>query len=203
MKTSSFDCALNYHRNYRDAVDYSRECDYNKCNYTCNGWVNTDDYESSVDKHVEPTQLDYSTYRIYYQDERVKLLSNIIIRLFKKYFTLSYMEIYNKCIIYGYTDFEILSSLIKIINSNVPIKNKYGFSNYIVNYGNYFFLANKIGIKTSILDQFYTKFPSSSKTITFKQFVIQKTTANIPQQIQRLCRLSNNDKLEQFIKFSK
>ena len=35
IKEASFDCALNYNRNYIEGYDSQRECDYTSCNYSC------------------------------------------------------------------------------------------------------------------------------------------------------------------------
>lgn len=58
LMVSAIDCGLNYKQNYVDGKDYSRECNYMECKYTCDGI----DLKEDVD-------IDYLTYNLYYANE--------------------------------------------------------------------------------------------------------------------------------------
>lgn len=53
LKTNSVDCNLNIEANkYENDVDYSKKCNYEKCNYTCN---------PNLKEHLKKTEIDYDT----------------------------------------------------------------------------------------------------------------------------------------------
>jgi len=75
----SFDCALNYFRNHvEDGVDYSRECDYTVCNYTCDG-VNME----AIRDGLQDANIDYSTYQLYYANPQISAIRMKIEQLFR------------------------------------------------------------------------------------------------------------------------
>ena len=72
LKEVAIDCSLNEHANkYASDKDYSRECDYMKCDYSC-------DYKE------EKSELDTSTYTIKYNDPIIQNAKNLIFLLFKE-----------------------------------------------------------------------------------------------------------------------
>jgi hypothetical protein len=65
----AFDCSLNYVQNYVDGVDYSRECYYDVCNYKCDGIP-----DNVLKNGIKPSNLDLSTYQLYYSNPPIPLL---------------------------------------------------------------------------------------------------------------------------------
>ena len=83
LKESSFDCYMFKNRNsVKNNVDFSRECDYVKCDYICD--VEKDCKTNACDGK------DLSTHNLYYTDFHNKydkfLLEMCILRLFAKYY---------------------------------------------------------------------------------------------------------------------
>lgn len=77
LKESSFDCQLTYLRNYLPEFrDGSRECDYQKCEYQCDGITD-----------IAP-EIDYSTYNLYYPPD----LSNEILEILKSQKSFLYLQ---------------------------------------------------------------------------------------------------------------
>ena len=181
IKQSAFDCALNYKRNKRDGrEDYSRDCDYNECQYTCDG---IDKYE------LTKSELDLSTYRLYYQSERINNFVSILKKLFLEYFIISYSQLLHQHSSY-YSEFEILSALNKLINNSIPVYNKYGFLCYIQNFNNFYFLVNNLGIDNAATpQQYYTKYPPINSPLTFNSLVGKLRTTNFPNIIQKICTI--------------
>lgn len=68
---ASWDCYLNKHRN-AGSVDYSRECEYEKCDYECNG----------IPRNFAPT-IHYDTYNMYYSQLSNNIISQHIKRVFE------------------------------------------------------------------------------------------------------------------------
>lgn len=77
IMTCATDCQLNFKRNHIDSKDDSRECEYQSCDYVCEGIT-------------EPSTIDYSTYDLYYanvQSSVVRLIGDILrknIKIFGK-----------------------------------------------------------------------------------------------------------------------
>jgi len=102
----SFDCALNYTRNRILGIDNSRECDYTVCQYSCDGidMKNTE---------LKDSEIDYSTYNIYYSNEKTINVKKKIEQLLRENIKLSFDDIYKK-LKSIFTEEEIENALISI-----------------------------------------------------------------------------------------
>ena len=110
LKESAVDCQLNYNRNMTGNIDFSRDCEYNKCEYKCEGISN-----------LNP-ELNFLTYNLYYADK--KEIAKKIKKLFQISFIYTYSQIKNE--FKKYRDFVVLSTLSDIINNREIIYNKWG-----------------------------------------------------------------------------
>jgi hypothetical protein len=70
---SAIDCGLNYRQNVVIDRDYTRECNYMKCDYTCDG-IDMKIVENGLDKK----DIDYLTYNLYYANEPISNIKNTI-----------------------------------------------------------------------------------------------------------------------------
>lgn len=78
LKEVAIDCALNKRANiYMADIDYSRECDYQKCQYTC-AWE--PEYD---EKGVAIGTVNTDTYNIYFSKPQIKKAKNAVLDLFK------------------------------------------------------------------------------------------------------------------------
>ncbi len=173
IKEESFDCVAFYKRNVLETdVDGSRECNYQECNYQCDGIPPPDkssrvwDYASSVG------ELDYSTYNLLYGGPRIRELMNKIKMLFKKEYKYELKELQEKL---GVTPEEFslyLAAIDNLINSRTIVKNRLGFECYVKHHGNHIFLDHKISSSTSFQEGYsqaeYTErmLVSSIKTLS-------------------------------------
>jgi hypothetical protein len=146
MKTSAIDCALNYNRNYIEGYDNERECGYQDCNYKCDG-VKIED--------IPDSELDYSTYQLYYSKDIIDKIIRDIVNLFKTNFKydLSYIIQYLK-----YSEFEVITALRKIIYDNIIIKDRYGFDNFLREQYDIYFLVKSLSIESNYLSEYYAKY---------------------------------------------
>ena len=146
VKEIAFDCALFYKRNRAfGTIDNTRECEYQQCDYTCDG-INNDDVD-----------IDYSTFELYYADEVIQDAIQFIKNLFRiktSYTTASLVNIMRT----EFNMFEIVTALRKIISNNISITNLYGFDNYLRDENNILFLVDNLSVKT-YLSSTYTKYP--------------------------------------------
>ena len=119
VQEAAIDCSLNYKRNYKEGYDMQRECNYENCNYKCDG-VRT--------LEIDENDLDISTYNLYYNTENVNKITTKILELFKENFILSLKNILRTLNLdsnySSYSDFDILTALNNIINNHILIKNK-------------------------------------------------------------------------------
>ena len=126
LKENAIDCQLFKERNDRsNDIDYSRNCEYDICEYKC------------ADIDLTNIDIDKVTQNIYY---RTNELISIIQQLYKKYFYIllpSFLSFFNKN-----TLFEILMSLNYIIDNQIIIKNKYGIDSYLKHDNDIFYLSH-------------------------------------------------------------
>lgn len=102
----AFDCALNYTRNRIFGVDKSRECDYTTCKYSCDG-IDMKNLE------LKDSDLDYSTYNIYYSNEKTIDVKKKIEQLLRENIKLSFETIYENLKL-KFTEEEIENALVSI-----------------------------------------------------------------------------------------
>jgi superfamily II DNA or RNA helicase len=193
MKESAFDCSLNYKRNYKKGYDYQRECEYSSCEYKCDG------ISYDLNKNLTNNELDYSTYQIYYDQKDILSIIKNILNMFKNIFNLHYKEIVKN--LPDYTEFEILSSLYKIINENIEINNKFGFVCYLREENNVYFLIDNLTVKSNIYSSYYTKNINIKKNKSFSE-IMNSIYINkfYPDIIKKICKIDNEKELRVFIK---
>jgi hypothetical protein len=105
LMEAAFDCSLNYLRNYVNGRTGSRECDYTSCNYNCYG-VDMNDVRSGLD----PKDLDYSTYQLYYSNPKVPRIRKRIEQIFRENYNTN-LESIMKNLKGDFTEEEITNAL--------------------------------------------------------------------------------------------
>jgi superfamily II DNA or RNA helicase len=149
---SSFDCSINYFRNIvQDGVDGSKDCNYQLCDYSCDGV----DMKGVVDG-LSIDELDYSTYKLYYADPKVRNIRENLTILFRKNKDITLPGIIDY---FGdeYTEFELRTALKTIISKDRILRLKDYTDIYI---------KSAIGrIELKIEDYFRHTFRSSWKEI--------------------------------------
>lgn len=193
MKESAFDCGLVYNRNKTiDEIDGSKKCDYQKCDYICDGLSIED-----IERDIPNTELDYSTFQLYYSKDNIIKIVEKLESLFRTNFSI-HLE---KLIDYfpTYSGFELLSSLRLIINQNTIIINKFGFPNYLKEENNLFFLVDKLSDISSYFSSYYTKSPVILTNKSFTDLVNDQWIATLPLIVQKL-QSANQSEFELYIK---
>lgn len=134
IKKNSIDCNLFYKRNYNEEfIDDSRDCEYNKCEYVC------DVYDSNTSKDkvscgIDSKDCDFSSYNEYFNICKVQ---DKILNLFLKY---DYVSLDDLVVHYKEHPYYVLNCMYNIINKNIPVMNKYGFTCYVREKNDIFFL---------------------------------------------------------------
>lgn len=256
MMESAFDCSLNYFRNHKTGLDGQRDCDYQKCDYVCDG-IDMDDVKNGLSKD----KLDNSTYQLYYANPHIVQIRKDLERYFRKHNVLNlqsilkyfdgkyneteinnvlkiikkdddnmyysdYLNIYSRDIVTKimmeiselfsvhfrlnftviqnllseYTTFNILTALKNIIDESIVIKNKYGFSSYLRENQNIYFLVNDLSIKNDSFSNYYTRIPNIINDKTFDEILYEEQIANLPSFIKILCGITNKFTFAKLIK---
>jgi hypothetical protein len=139
LKENAIDCQLFKERNKKEE-DYSRECDYELCEYSCK------------DIDLSKLEIDKVTKNIYYKDEEIKYT---IRKLYKKYFYLKLKDLinfFNKNSLY-----EILITINYFIDNNIIIYNKYGIKSYIKEDKDIFYLTDNLSEDSSNINYQYNE----------------------------------------------
>ena len=149
LKESSVDCAFNIIRN-KGSIDNSRECEYQKCEYKCQG----------MDKDIPDLRkedLDISTYNIYYSDDNIKDIIDKLKILFINKFIISLEEL--KEVFSDYSIYQLINSMHRIISENLIIKNKYGIDCFLKEDNGNYFISTNINNNDKIITLNYTRTP--------------------------------------------
>jgi len=194
MRSSAFDCALTYKRNIMSGRDNSRECDYTNCEYTCDGpKLNLKEYGSESRK-LTNEMLDYTTYQLYYDHDKMMMVISNIVELFSDdRFLLSLNEIQEFLGTSVDNNFELLQALNKIISNSIPIRNRYGFTSYLQEDNDVYFLVDSLSIIGLSSMAYYTKYPDVRVKQSFAEIKEKYfTNVAIPRAIQDLCRVEGD-----------
>jgi hypothetical protein len=163
LKEVSWDCPLTYKRNVLETdKDYTRECDYDKCNYKCDGfpekYINK---EGRVWKYDIPEEsINKDTYYIFQNKKELIIMYNLITNLFSVYFNLPLDVIETLLDISSISQKNILlETLDYMVETRSVIKNRYGFINYLKEDNNMYFLDSTVSTFSSYPAHIYIKHP--------------------------------------------
>ena len=184
LKKSAFDCALTYDRNHITGYDYQRECNYTLCDYKCND-INS--------LNIDKKDLDYSSYKVYYNNKVVEDITVKIKDKFKLKFKLKLSDILND--MKEYILFDILTSLRNIINNNIVIYNKYGIQSYLREENNIFFLVDSISNQNNYFSNYYNKKPVLTVDISYNQILDNIYYKKLPSLIEKLFESDNKEEI--------
>lgn len=184
IKVSAWDCQLNYSRNRVESgsgYDGKRECDYMVCDYVC------DDVDQ---KNINLTNkdLDFSTFQLYYDTNKQEIIDEIIL-LFKTNFRLDLNTIIDN--FPQFSSFELITALYTMINESTQIINKYGFSSFMKEDNNIFFLVDSLSVVGRFSSDYYTEFPHVKTTVTFNQVVQPLYLKSLPDAVNEISSAKN------------
>ena len=169
IKETSIDCALNRERNTYDlSFDNKRECNYNTCEYKCDG---IDDYK------INDKNIDIDTYDIYYNDEYIDdIINNILEIMERKNITFITLDEIKKELKNNITDSTLSKVLSKMKNSNINLFSKFGHRIFLRHDNNMLYYTYNLKNNSDFLDTFYvSNFPLQKiKKIEDKTTVINK-----------------------------
>lgn len=157
LKKIAYDCALNYPRNVLESdKDGTKECDYQECNYICEGTKpNQKGKVWSYD--VKEKNLDKSTYNLFYANDKLRYIVEKIREIFGVDFSLHLDDLKRKIKIPDDEEFLLLRAIDEMINRRVSINNRFGFPCYLKEEGDIIFLDYSTNPLSNYFNNTYVK----------------------------------------------
>lgn len=190
----AYDCVAMYRRNVLATdEDGSAECNYGKCNYQCDGIppLDTESRKSKVWSYSRTIgELDYSTYNLFYGDQRKKEFMDIIIAAFGIKNQYSYEELKTVAKVGEHEEPLFILSVDVLVNSRTVIVNKMGMRSYIKIAGDHIFLDSEIansGIKGYSLVE-YTNHYLVTKKYSFGDQILDLELKRDLELIDQACQ---------------
>jgi len=173
LKQVSFDCRLNKNRNVLNKeFDLTRECEYQKCNYSC--------YKDEVE-----CKEDYSTFNLFYNENEISVIIEEIKKLFK--YKIMYKLNDLKKILKDHSEYSILKSIFYIIHQKISLYRDNGLYFYLYYIGDVLFLSPSIQ-HGNLFDSFYV----THTPLQFEFELKNKTNSLFVQTFEKLA--SETDK---------
>jgi hypothetical protein len=200
IKEEDFGCALFYNRNVLpEDVDGTRDCDYQECNYQCDGFPDPGNRETASstggvwDYSIPLEDLDYSTYNLLYASGRVKEIMNSIIELFNGHFSMM-IDVVQQLLQIPDTEKSLLLYAVDIIiNSRTLIRTRYGFGAYLKESGNMLFLDDNISHTTNYSESTYIENPMVSEITSLDALVEIIELESDKSLVQEFCQAPTAD----------
>jgi hypothetical protein len=144
MREASFDCLLHRKINTR-GTPFSRDCDFLDCNYDCN-----------APAYVGPPKL--RNYNMYYAELEKDAVKKDVMYQFRKGFKFNLNDIQT---LTRSQRFILLTALKEMIDDNVAITNRYGFSSYVREHDDIYFIIDALDqVATDDHMSYYTMYPA-------------------------------------------
>jgi hypothetical protein len=160
MKEAAPDCAAFYRRNVLPTdVDNTRACDYQRCNYVCDGFPPVSRSDKVWSYKIPIQDLDYSTYNVLYASDKISSIIDDIIALFHNYFSM-FIDAVQRMIQLPPSEKPLLLHAIDtIIESRLVIRDRYGFKCYLKEEGNMLFLVDSLTARPRYAQATYVEMP--------------------------------------------
>jgi hypothetical protein len=196
IKEASFDCSLNKKRNsFPDSKDGSRECNYGKCKYKCDG---VSDYD------IDNVDLDNTTYNLYYSDKELNKIIEKIKHVFTNYNIVSItLEKLIKLIYDDETEENynmMIYAIIKMVSNNIISENRLGYRSFFRFDNNMLYLTQNLKNNTNFLDTYYIENFPLQKEIDFNEKIEEFYYQNLPKLFQKLKNEVDNSKRRQILR---
>lgn len=194
MKRASVDCALFYNRNVLpEDIDGTRDCDYQECNYTCDGYPS----ELKPGNPLDPSLVDHSTANLYYSGPKIKKIIDDIIKLFGSYFSLRVDAIKDLLILEDSDMPLMLRALDNIISNRIAIRNRYGFISYLKEKSNIVFLDFSITPKANYPEVTYVENPLVTEKTSLDFLVDIMELEHDREKVEDFCHNPSEEKLDE------
>jgi hypothetical protein len=159
-------------------------------------WEINNALKTIIDK--SDASMYYRDYVNIYSSSNVKKIMVGISNLFSSHFRISFDNIAER--FPTYTTFEVLTALKNMIDESIVIKNKYGFSSYLREDENIYFLVNSLSISNDSFSGYYARVPNIVTDKTFREILYDVQIENLPKFVKILCEIKKPDTFAKLIR---
>ena len=163
------------------------------------------EYTESEIRNALSTIINKSNENLYYKDyvniysnSAVKKIMFGIEKLFQTNFRISFENITKQ--FPEYTVFEIVTALKNIIDESIVIKNKYGFSSYLREHNNTYFLVDSLSINHNPFSEYYSREPNIVNNQIFSEILHEIQIELLPKYIEMICKTKKETDFAKLIK---
>lgn len=192
LKQISYDCGNNRILNMQ-GVDYTRDCEYLECAYKCEG---IDDNEN-----IPLSEIDHSTFNMYYSEDEIELIIAHVRSIFRTRFLITLDELYK--IFSDYHPFVLIKALKRMIDQSIVINNKYGFTSYLREHLDIYFLVDSMDKPTSFLSSYYTMYPSIKRERSLDEYTLSVQSKKIDEYLDAIEIAVSNEEFEKVLSYWK
>jgi hypothetical protein len=216
MKQSAIDCSLNRDRNILESdKPFTINCDYmSQCDYEC-FYVDPKYYSASYSSE-HPNEVITDTYHTYFAFKQITKITDKIKELFSFRNVYDFEEMYSilkKDIqITSFISGIVLARALQfMISSNLKIRNKFGFINYLREDNNLYFLVDDAASSTTYTSAYYAAHPmvdstysnkltNTTQTLVLSDYYNEESTVNrIYKLLMEEIKNKNYDKIKTII----
>lgn len=167
-KTQAYDCGLVYKRNVLDTdEDYTKQCDYDVCNYQCEGLTPFTTKDKVWSYQADPRKIDYTTYNAFHSGPEVRDMIFKIKEILQNYGSIDVANIktyLGEEEAKGDTniDFIISKAIDTIVSSRTIVRDNSWKKHYVSHHRGKLYLTELLDKSTSS-DYYYSNNPIFSK----------------------------------------
>lgn len=190
MKEGAWNCAANYGRNVLSTdVEGSRFADYTTVNYKCEGFP-----EEHIDKsgkvwkyNVPSNEIITANYNSFYSVDADIVTS--LKELFRNYGCLQFQDIKRLVVV---DELALLGTLKYMIEKNVEIKDRFGFTRYLDEDSDVYYLK-ATQTKSTFYDSYYVNYPIVNERLAMEDVVEYLQLEEDKLKVKKFCKSDDDD----------
>ena len=196
-KEEDFACPLNYRRNVlKEDVDGTRDCDYQECNYECDGFPPTSKKHRVWRYEIPEGDLDPSTYNLFYAQPEIDKVVEQLRELFQRHFAL-HIHLVAQMLGLEASQYPLLLAAVDhMLNTRMLLRNQYGFGCYLKEQGNMLFLDDTISTESTYPESNYIENPLITERNSFEALIEVMELEKDSELVEVLCQDPIEENLE-------
>jgi hypothetical protein len=164
MKQVAIDCLIHRQRNILPSIyNGTPQCDYDVCNYVC---------YSGDGPATLPKEIDYSSYDVLYSNDAVDDIINNLSIIYSTEFVMTIDSLIEHPLLVSYRSKLILMAIYKMVDQQIPVTNRFGYSSYLYESESVVYLLNDFP-NDNVINRYslsiYTSFINALYSHTLKE----------------------------------
>lgn len=185
FKRAAVNCHSQLERNIK-GKDYTLGCDYRKCKYEC-----------FLPQTNDPIR--YNEYNLLFSKNDIDECKRLIINIFRIYNSMKLDNLLNLFSTKKFTDYVVIMSLFEIIFNKIPIRNFFGYSNFLYEKDDILYVSGEFpynNVDKNPLDSYYTQNIIAFSNSTFTEFIAKNTITKIDKKIKDLMSIKDGNEIK-------